>query len=73
MITQQNIRSILPGKVVKTVSLLARHLGVPNMTALRMFYGSETYRQLEREESKYWWMSPGQLCAIALADTHSAT
>lgn len=36
------------------------------MVALRKFYASETYRQLEREDSKYWWMSPEQLCDAAI-------
>lgn len=73
MITQQNIRSILPGKVVRVVVLMAGRLGISNMAALRRFYASETYRKLECEESKYWWMSPEQLCAAALADMHLTT
>ena len=66
MITQQNLRSILPGKITQTVMLMARRLGIPNMTALRRFYASGTYRRLECEESKYWWMSPEQLCDAAI-------
>ena len=62
MITQDNLRSVLPGKIVRTVSLLAERSGIPNMEALRKFYHSETYRNLEREETKYWWMSPQQVC-----------
>ncbi len=67
MITQQNIRAILPGKIAQTVTLMSRRLGIPNMTALRRFYASDVYRELEREESKYWWMSPQQLCDAAIA------
>ena len=31
------------------------------MDALRMFYFSDVYTKLEREETKYWWQSPEQL------------
>ncbi len=66
MITQENIRSILPGKIVRTVGLMSRALGIPNMEALRRFYTSETYRNLEREDTKFWWMSPEQLCSASI-------
>ncbi len=62
MITQDNIRSILPGKISRAVMIMSRRLGIPNMVALRRFYESNVYRELEREDSKYWWMSPQQLC-----------
>ncbi len=42
--------------------IMSKRLGIPNMVALRRFYESSVYRELEREESKYWWMSPEQLC-----------
>lgn len=66
MINQQNLRSILPGKIVRTVVLMSQRLGISRMAALRKFYASEMYRQLEREDSKYWWMSPEQLCDAAI-------
>jgi len=62
MITQDNIRSILPGKISRTVMIMSKRLGIPSMVALRRFYESNVYRELEREDSKYWWMSPQQLC-----------
>ncbi len=66
MITQENIRSILPGKIVRIVGLMSQELGIPNMEALRRFYRSDTYRSLEREETKFWWMSPEQLCSASI-------
>ena len=61
MITQANIRSILPGKIANVAVLLSERKGVSRMDALRMFYFSDVYTKLEREETKYWWLSPEQL------------
>ena len=61
MITQANIRSILPGKIANVAVLLSERKGVSRMDALRMFYFSDVYTKLEREETKYWWQSPEQL------------
>ena len=61
MITQANIRSILPGKIANVAALLSERKGVSGMDALRMFYFSDVYTKLEREETKYWWLSPEQL------------
>jgi hypothetical protein len=61
MITQANIRSILPGKIANVAVLLSERKGVSGMDALRMFYFSDVYTKLEREETKYWWQSPEQL------------
>lgn len=66
MITQKNIRSILPGKIARLVMLMAEKRGIPNMVALREFYSSSIYRELEREDTKYWWMSPEQLSDLAV-------
>ena len=64
MITQANIRSILPGKIANVVMLLSRREGISGMDALRMFYYSDVYSKLEREETKYWWQSPEQLSSL---------
>ena len=61
MITQKTLRSILPGKIAKTVILIAERDHQDPLAALKSFYYSPTYAQLEREESKYWWLSPEQL------------
>ncbi len=64
MITQANIRSILPGKIANVAALLSERKGVSRMEALRMFYFSDVYTKLEREETKYWWQSPEQLVRL---------
>lgn len=64
MITQANIRSILPGKIANVAVLLSERKGVSGMDALRMFYFSDVYTKLEREETKYWWQSPEQLVRL---------
>lgn len=63
MITQSNIRSILPGKIANVAVLLSERKGISGMDALRMFYLSDVYTKLEREETKYWWQSPEQLAS----------
>ena len=64
MITQANIRSILPGKIANVAVLLSARKGISGMEALRMFYFSDVYTKLEREETKYWWQSPEQLVRL---------
>ena len=64
MITQANIRSILPGKIANVAVLLSERKGISGMEALRMFYFSDVYTKLEREETKYWWQSPEQLVRL---------
>jgi hypothetical protein len=64
MITQANIRSVLPRKIANVAMLLSERKGISGMDALRMFYFSDAYAKLEREETKYWWQSPEQLYYI---------
>ena len=64
MITQANIRSILPGKIANVAMLLSKKNNISGIDALRMFYLSDVYNKLEREETKYWWQSPEQLCNL---------
>ena len=64
MINQRNLRSILPGKIARTVMLIAERDQVSPLKALKDFYFSPVYARLEDEASKYWWMSPEQLSEI---------
>lgn len=61
MITQKTLRSILPGKIARTVMIIAKRDNRPSLEVLKEFYASKVYAELKREESKYWWMSPEQL------------
>lgn len=62
-ITQNNVRLLIPGKAAGVAMLIAEKRAVPPKTALLEFYRSKTYRELERESSKYWHYSPEQLFA----------
>lgn len=61
MITQQNLRAILPGKIARTVMIIAARDQRPSLEVLKGFYRSPVYQKLEIEETKYWWQSPEQL------------
>ena len=56
--TQKNFRVLLPGKIARTVMILS---AAQSRDSFEQFYDSPVYAELEREESKYWWMSPEQL------------
>ena len=59
--TQKNFRVLLPGKIAATVMLLSAQSGQDCFAVARQFYDSSLYSELERESSKYWWLSPSQL------------
>lgn len=61
MITQENIRSILPGKIARAVMLIAERDSRPSLDVLKEFYSSKAYASLEQEATKSWWLSPQQL------------
>lgn len=57
-ITQQNLYLILAGKVAAVAAFIAEDENISPLDALTKFYASETYRLLEREETKYWHLGP---------------
>ena len=64
-ITQNNVRLLIPGKAARIATLIAAHRHITPKEALLAFYRSQTYRDLERESSKYWHYSPEQLFAVS--------
>ena len=64
-ITQDNVRLLIPGKAARMATLIAAHRHITPKEALLAFYRSRTYRDLERESSKYWHYSPEQLFAVS--------
>ena len=64
-ITQSNVRLLIPGKAARMATLIAAHRHISPKAALLAFYRSKTYRELERESSKYWHYSPEQLFAVS--------
>ncbi|MBQ7269616.1 MAG: hypothetical protein IJS62_07190 [Bacteroidales bacterium] len=57
-ITQQNLYLILAGKAAAVAAFIAEDEHLSPLEALTKFYASETYRCLEREETKYWHLGP---------------
>ena len=64
-ITQENVRLLIPGKAARLATLIAAQRHITPKAALLAFYRSKTYRELERESSKYWHYSPEQLFALS--------
>lgn len=65
-ITSQNLYLLLPGKVSRMAVMYASDFGLPITEALNRIYRSETYRQLEDEETKLWHYDPVALYQMLL-------
>lgn len=65
-ITQQNLYLLLPGKVSKMAEMYAEDFNVPITDALQQIYQSETYKELEQEQTKLWHYGPVALYQIFL-------
>lgn len=57
-ITNKNLYLLLPGKVTGFVGEYKRTHSVDGLETLRMFYRSNTYRELEEETTKLWHYGP---------------
>ena len=57
-ITQENLYLILAGKVAAVAAFIAEDEHISPLDALCRFYASDTYRLLEREDTKYWHFGP---------------
>lgn len=57
-ITDKNLFLLIPGKVSNVARIYVEKYGGSMLDAIRAFYHSKTYRELEREESKYWHLGP---------------
>ena len=53
-ITQQNLYLILGGKAAAVAAFIAEDEHISPLDALTKFYASDTYRRLEREDTKLW-------------------
>ena len=60
-VTQENLRTILPGKIARAVMMLAESRHCSPKEALLQFYGSRVYKELEIEQTKRWWQSSSEL------------
>lgn len=57
-ITNQNLYLLLPTKVSLFAKIYAAEKGGTLLDALRVFYKSNTYKELEQEETKLWHYAP---------------
>lgn len=53
-VTQENLRSILPGKIARTIMLISEEEKSSVKNALLKFYKSSVYKELEIEQTKRW-------------------
>lgn len=67
-INQDNLYLILPGKVSRMAIMYAADYGLSLKEALTRIYNSETYKELEREDSKLWHYGPVALYQTFLAN-----
>jgi hypothetical protein len=54
-------RLLIHSKAAVAAELLAEEENIEPLDALKKFYASNTYRDLETEETKTWWESPAQI------------
>ncbi len=62
LVTQNNLYMLLPAKVANIVEMLSRRTNTPELRLLKEFYRSNTYKAMEREETKYWQWGNVALC-----------
>ena len=61
-ITQENVHLLLPNKVAQLANRLIQNGIVTDMpTAINMVYSSPVYTNMERENTKYWWLGVNAL------------
>lgn len=60
-VTDRNLYLLLPGKVSRVAQIYAHEHHVPLVDALRLFYYSDTYRNLSDETTKLWHYGPVML------------
>ncbi|MBQ7419294.1 MAG: hypothetical protein IJV17_00985 [Prevotella sp.] len=57
-INQSNLYLLLPSKVAWLTDMLTEDKSISIVDALKEIYSSETYQQLEDEDSKTWHLGP---------------
>lgn len=70
-ITQDNVHLLLPNKVAQLADRLIQNGIVADMpAALNMVYSSPVYANMERENTKYWWLGTNALF-LNLTSSHA--
>lgn len=57
-ITNKNLHLLIPGKVSLFTKIYAEKQRSTPLEALRHFYRSNTYKELEQEQTKLWHYGP---------------
>ena len=57
-VTQDNLYFFLPSKVSWMAEMLSEEDGISISEAIKEVYASNTYRQLEQENTKFWHLAP---------------
>ena len=65
-ITDKNLYLLLPGKVSRVAQMYADDRKMPLTEALCRFYGSDTYKRLAEETTKFWHLGPVALKTMAV-------
>lgn len=65
-ITNKNLFLLLPGKVSGLAQIYAEENNVSILDAIRIIYRSNTYKELEKEETKLWHYGPVALYELFL-------
>lgn len=60
-VTDKNLYLLLPGKVSLFAKIYVEKNGGTIVDAVRMFYRSNTYKALEKEDTKLWHYGPVSL------------
>ena len=53
-VTQQNLHLFLPSKVAGISAIISKEEHCTILEAMQRFYASETYQQLQQENTKVW-------------------
>lgn len=53
-VTQQNLYLFLPGKIANVAAIIADKTHCTLAEAMKRFYASTTYQQLQQENTKLW-------------------
>ena len=57
-VTQNNLHFFLPSKISWMAEMLSEDEKINITDAIRKIYASDTYRRLEKEETKLWHLGP---------------
>ncbi|MGL4944065.1 MAG: hypothetical protein ACRC46_12840 [Thermoguttaceae bacterium] len=66
--SDKTLHLILPSIVARVVAAIARREHISKLEALGRFYSSDTYKSLEKEQTKFW-----QLGCVALCEEYEAS